>query len=167
MTTTAVVSEGQYQLEKFGYDPYTKGKAYKTKQVTDFIEQPWYSQLMESGGIQVHAHLCRTFIHAVTDVVPYLGVGSKNGQFARAGNNDYHCCCVSSPLWHTAHGISAVLAARTRTEATHKLFGACMPILSGSCDCTVRCRSTGGAQEAFCAVLAKCPSSHACSAVHI
>ena len=59
VTTTAVVSEGQYQLEKFGYDPYTKGKAYKTKQVTDFIEQPWYSQLMESGGIQVYAHLCR------------------------------------------------------------------------------------------------------------
>ena len=55
-TTTTVVStktEGQYQLEKFAYDPYAKGKAYKTKQVMDFIEQPWYRQLLTSGDIQV------------------------------------------------------------------------------------------------------------------
>ena len=54
-TTTTVVStmtEGQYQLEKFAYDPYAKGKAYKTKQVMEFIEQPWYRQLMASGDIQ-------------------------------------------------------------------------------------------------------------------
>ena len=54
-TTTTVVStktEGQYQLEKFAYDPYAKGKAYKTKQVMDFIEQPWYRLLLTSGDIQ-------------------------------------------------------------------------------------------------------------------
>lgn len=55
-TRTALVStktEGHYQLEKFAYDPYRLGKAYKTKQVMGFIEQPWYRQLLTSGDLQV------------------------------------------------------------------------------------------------------------------
>lgn len=64
-TTTTVVTtktEGQYQLEKFAYDPYTKGKTHKTKQVMGFIEQPWYSQLLTSGDIQVRVAWSAAFM---------------------------------------------------------------------------------------------------------
>ena len=42
---------------------------------------------------------CCSCAHAVTnDVVAYLAVGSKSGQFAGAGDNDYHCCCIGGSV---------------------------------------------------------------------
>ncbi len=49
-------NEGQTQMKKFGYDPIALGKPVKTKQVVGFIEQPWYTRLMNSGSFQVDSN---------------------------------------------------------------------------------------------------------------
>ena len=49
-------NEGQAQMKTFGYNPIALGMPVKTKQVVGFIEQPWYTRLMESGNFQVDSN---------------------------------------------------------------------------------------------------------------
>lgn len=118
-TTTTVVTtktEGQYQLEKFGYDPYAKGKAYKTKQVTGFIEQPWYSQLLTSGDIQVRhilsaasgasrrAHFASTFCNAnVALRMSLKAVKSWYSQLVTYGTGQALCTCMQPSVHLIKH----------------------------------------------------------------
>ena len=48
-----MLDEEHAQLNKFGYDPVAMAKPIKSKQVFNFIEQPWYQNLMAFGNFQV------------------------------------------------------------------------------------------------------------------